>query len=323
MLLRERSLGRVGPPRSSSLAWRRRAGRIHLWAGLIMGPLVLVLGLSGAVLVFRAELQEAMDGPPALDAARAPASSLDAVVRAALVSHPTGEVRALRLPARPDRPYRVELYAGERRLDVAVDPHTMRVVGARAPERSILAAVQSLHGAFHAGRPGAVLVGLLGLGLFVESVTGLWLYGPLVVRRWRPWRRRPGRSLHRLVGAVSLVVGVIVGLTGALLALASAFAVAGAAPLPVPPGTGLASLDALAARADAALPGGRISAVVAGADHAVRVEKRLPRNGTGEREAWVLVDRHTRTILAVEIDPRRAGAWDVVRSLHAGDFAGS
>ncbi len=311
MLLRERRLRRV-------------ASRMHLWAGLILGPLVLVLGLSGTVLVFRAELEDAVNGPPAIEGRAAPVRSLDAILMTALVSHPHGEPRALRLPTRPDRPYRVELASGPRRLDIAVDPYTLRVVGARAPERSMLAAVHSLHAALHAGRPGTAIVGVIGLGLLVESVTGLWLYGPAVKRRVRDHRtRRASRVLHRLVGGLSLVVGVIVGITGALLALASALAVTDhAAPRPDPTGAALARLDIAAARADAALPGGRITALVADAGRTIRVEKRLPWNGAGERIGRVRVDRDGRTIVAVETDSPRARAWDVVRRLHAGDFAG-
>src|SRR5438876_673199 len=134
------------------------------------------------------------------------AASLDAVVAAAVVGQPGAEPRALRLPARPDQPYRVELTVGGRRLDVAIDPSTLRVVDTRAPERSLLVAVRSLHAAFHAGRAGALLVGLLGVWLVVEGVTGLWLYGPWSGPRAIRRARGPSRALHRIVGGGSLVV---------------------------------------------------------------------------------------------------------------------
>ena len=37
---------------------RRVAVRVHLWGGLVTGPFLLVLGLSGTALVFRAEIDE-------------------------------------------------------------------------------------------------------------------------------------------------------------------------------------------------------------------------------------------------------------------------
>lgn len=273
-----------------------------------------MLGLSGAVLVFRPELEDALTGPPAV-AGVASAPSFDAVLRAALLSHPRGEARALRVPARLDRPYRVELHHGGQRLDVAVDPSTLRVVASRAPERSVFAAVHALHAAFHGGRGGAVVVGLLGLWLIVESLTGLWLYGPSVKPRAARGARARSRTLHRLVGAASLAVGVVVGLTGALLAAASAFALVDAGAR-LPSGDGLARLDAVVARVHTASPGARIVALVAEADGSVRVDVRSAAGSAGS----VRVDRGTGEIIFVHTEP--VSAWDLVRRLHAGDFAG-
>ena len=85
---------------------RRAAVRLHLWSGLVAGPLFLVLALSGAVLVFAPEIDRA--------------------------TRPPGQ----------------------------------------APERSPLVAVRSLHASLHAGRVGTVVVGVLGLALVAEGVTG-------------------------------------------------------------------------------------------------------------------------------------------------------
>jgi uncharacterized iron-regulated membrane protein len=105
---------------------------VHLWSGLVAGPLLLVLALSGAVLVFRGEIEEALSRPPAVASGGASPRPLDAIVGAARLGHPTGAPRALRVPDRPEHPYRIELFFGPRRLDIAVDPYTLRVAGGRA-----------------------------------------------------------------------------------------------------------------------------------------------------------------------------------------------
>lgn len=287
---------------------------MHLWAGLVTGPPVLVLGLSGAVLVVRPELDEMLTGPPAVAPAAA-APSLDAVLRGALLRHPGGQARALRVPTRPDRPYLVEVDHGGQRLDVAVDPSTARVIGSRAAERSVLAAVHALHGTFHGGRAGALVVGLLGLGLAVEGLSGLWLYGGAMRPRRARGARGRSRMLHRLAGAASLAVAVVLGLTGALLALASVLLL-GSAPAPRSAGEGLARLDAVVARVQAAAPGTRVVALVAEAGRTVRVDVRSPSGGARS----VRVDHGSGEIAGVRAD--RPSAWDLVRRLHAGDFAG-
>jgi len=291
---------------------RRLAARAHFWGGLLTGPLVVVLGLSGAALVFRAELDEALGGPAAITAS-GPVRALDAVVAAALLTEPGGAARALHIPARRDRPYRVEVVRGARRVDVAVDPVTLRVVDSRVPERSVLMAVHSLHAAFHAGAPGALAVGVLGLALVAESVTGLWLYGPSLRRRARGGRPRGGsRGLHRLVGGATLALSLVVGVTGVALALAGSVAIAA----PPPATGGLARLDALAARAMATAPGGTLESLVAVDGRHVRAEARR-----GSEHVVMLLERETGAVVAVQ-SPSSPGAWDLVRRLHTGDFAG-
>jgi uncharacterized iron-regulated membrane protein len=131
---------------------------VHLWSGLVAGPLFLVLALSGTVLVFAPEI--------------------DAAIR------PPGH----------------------------------------APERSPLLPLRSLHASLHAGRAGAMVVGLLGLALVAEGVTGVWLYGPALRRR------PPTRTIHRILGGVSLAFAAVVGVSGALLAFAAALATTDALP---------------------------------------------------------------------------------------------
>jgi uncharacterized iron-regulated membrane protein len=272
-----------------------------------------VLGLSGAVLVFRPELEEALSGPPAVARSTA-APSLDAVVRAALSGHPHAEPREIRIPASPDRPYRVRLHHGGQRLDVAVDPSTLRVVASRAPERSVFAAVHALHGVLHAGVAGAAVVGVLGLWLVVEGLTGLWLYGPSVAPRTAAGRRVGSRTVHRVVGAASLAVGVVLGLTGALLAAATV----ASSPAPTPPGapaaSGLVRLDAMAARIETVVPGARLLALVAGPDGSVRADVHAA--GTGKTITVRVAGE------AVAAAGARSGGWELVRRLHAGDFGG-
>jgi uncharacterized iron-regulated membrane protein len=298
---------------------RRLAIRLHLWGGLVMGPLILALGVSGMALVFRAELEQMIDGAPAVAGAGTVAPSFDGVVRAAHLRHPAAEPRALHVPAEPDRAWRVEMILpGPRRIDVSVNPYTREVLQGRAPERSLLVAVHSLHTALHGGRAGALVVGALGVWLVVESVTGLWLCWPAMTRRPRtlgvpPARSTASRALHQLVGGLSVTLGMIVACTGTVLAIASALALTGApAPADALPTGGLRRLDVIARRAEAALPAGRISAFVIDGRDTVRVEK-----STGT----VVVERDGGGVVAVRTSEPR-GAWHLVRRLHYGDFAG-
>lgn len=297
-----------------SRGWRRLAVRLHAWTGILVGPLVVVLGLSGAALVFRPELDALLSGPAPLTALVS-APSLDAVVRAALLPHPGSEARVLRIADDPRRPYRIEIVHGAQRIDVDVDPSTLRVVGSRAPERSVLAAVHALHAALHAGRVGALLVGLLGVWLVVEGVSGVWLYGGSVRPASRMLRRLSSRTVHRVTGALSLAAGVVLGATGAMLALGTALTTADAGAPARTRSAALARLDTVAARVEAVAPGARIRTMTAEPQD-IRVDLR---RSTGEADT-LRVARATGAVTAAGTAPERG--WDLVRRLHAGDFAG-
>jgi uncharacterized iron-regulated membrane protein len=294
---------------------RRLAARLHLWGGLVTGPLVLVLGLSGMALVFKDEIDAIGQSPPARVSTPTPSVSLDRVVAVARLRYPGADVQAVRLPVPREQPYRVELRAERQHVVVAVDPARLHVVSGRAVERSLLLAVHSLHAGFHAGRAGAMVVALVGVWLVIESMSGLWLCWPSARRRPLTLgaRRHGARSriLHRVVGGLSLALGLIVALTGIVLALTSAF---------TPPGDRDApsfgrrlALDGIVDRAAAALPGGVVRALVAESDSTVRVEKSV-----GD----VVVDGVAGTIVAVRSESSRPVAMTLMRRLHYGDFAG-
>ena len=282
------------------------------------GPFLLVLGLSGIALVFRAEIESVESTRPAVASSPQPTPSLDTVLAAVRARHPTTEPYALRIPDASGRPYRVHLLAGRQHLEIAVDPSTLQIIGGRAAERSLMVAVHSLHAGFHAGRIGSLVVGCFGVWLVIESVTGLWLCWPSVRRRRGgiavvPTEGAGSRSLHRLVGGASLAFGVVIAVTGVLLALGSVLAPERTGVPSAPNRAGLNRLEATAARAAATLPGARITAFIAEGHDAIRVETTA---GT------VIVDRETGRVAREQSAQTRISVWAGIRRLHSGDFAG-
>lgn len=313
--------------------------RLHLLIGLSTGGLLLLLGSSGAVLVFRSEIDEAFRAPVQTAATGAPVT-LQALVDAARRRHPVFRPTGLVLPEHDGRPARVGMVdslGGD--LEVLVDPHTGEVLGSRWVERSPLHALRLLHAELYMGPRGSVAVGLLGVWLLVQGVTGLYLWWPFVSRpgrgfaiRWsRPWPV-VGYDLHRAVGVLSLLFNVPVALTGVLLGLA---ALAPPAPGLVPPplasgarpGLVPLPLDAVARRADTVLPGGRlVSLRLSGDGEGVAlVRKRMPGDLDPRGSSLVLVDPYGGRILGVS-DARQARwaryLWPLVTRLHFGDFGG-
>jgi len=259
--------------------------RLHLAVALLAGAGLLLVSVSGAALVFRPELDDAVFGGPVRVAPGGGRAPLQALLAAGQAAHPGLTPVSLARPERDDRPARLRLERpGGEIVEVLLDPGSARVLGSRWLERSPLHALRALHTELYLGGRGRLVVGALGLLLVLQGATGLFLWWPFTrrlprgftIRRGRRWRV-VGYDLHKVIGIASLAFHVPVALTGALLALS-----AGAGP----------------ARSGA-------------------VEVR-ERDGS---VAWL--DRGSGAV-TVAHDPRRPGErlWALVAALHEGRFAG-
>jgi len=203
--------------------------RLHLAVALLAGAGLLLVSASGAVLVFRPELDDAVFGGPVRVAPDARGAPLAALLAAGQAAHPGLTPVTLTLPAQADRPARLRLErpAGEI-VEVLLEPATARVLGSRWIERSPLHALRALHTELYMGERGRLVVAGLGLLLVLQGATGLFLWWPFTrrlprgftIRRGRRWRV-VGFDLHKVIGVASLAFNIPVALTGALLALPS------------------------------------------------------------------------------------------------------
>jgi uncharacterized iron-regulated membrane protein len=258
--------------------------RLHLSVALLAGVGLLLVSVSGAALVFRPELDDAVFGSVRVEPGR-PLAPLQALLDAGQAAHPGLVPMSLVLPDREGRPARLRLErpVGEA-VEALLDPASARVLGSRWLERSPLHALRALHTELYLGGRGRLVVGALGLLLVLQGATGLFLWWPFTrrfprgftMRRGRRWRV-VGYDLHKVVGIVSLAFHVPVAFSGALLALSA--------------GAG-------------ALPSGAV----------------LVRERDG-RVAWL--DRGSGAVTIVR-DPRRPGerGWALMAALHEGRFAG-
>lgn len=191
---------------------------IHKWTGLVSGLLLFVVCLSGAVAVFKAEIDWLITPAKRVKAQEIPAS-IDAVLRAA-----GPNVSGVVFPSEPDVAYTA--YAGKRH--VFIDPYTAKVTGWREGE-TVANVIRQLHARFYFfGWQGRVFVGVLGLTLTISAITGLVIYAPFMRGVWaqglRWWQIRKGWQLawsdwHKLIGITSIAFNLLLGVTGAVLGL--------------------------------------------------------------------------------------------------------
>lgn len=204
------------PPAGPATLYRR-LWRWHFYASLFVIPFILVLALSGALYLFKPQVdrweERAFRG---LSATEAVAPSAQA--RAALQANPGSRLHSYRLPEAPGDAALVHLALAEpgRMRDVFVSPQG-EVVGSLDADTRIMAVVRSLHSGLLMGERGSRLVELAACWAIVMILTGLYLWWPrgrgAAGVLW-PRRRSLLRDLHAVTGFWVAALAFVLLLTG-------------------------------------------------------------------------------------------------------------
>ena len=210
----------------------RRWSWIHKWSSLICTAFMLLLCITGLPLIFHHEIGhllgtevEAPDMP-----AGTPTASLDRVIEVAKSRHPGKNPMFVSREPDDDRIWYVTLSdtpTSETDLkQVAVDSRTAEPLAEPKLDEGFIYVMFKLHVDMFAGLPGTLFLGFMGLLLLAAIVSGVVLYGPFMrklafgtVRKARSARVK-WLDLHNLLGIVTVVWAVVVGVTGSINTLA-------------------------------------------------------------------------------------------------------
>ncbi|SOB86401.1 Uncharacterized iron-regulated membrane protein [Sphingomonas guangdongensis] len=324
--------------------------RLHLWLGLSLGVLLVVLGFTGSALVFYVGIDEVLH-PPARSRTDVPGPGWvspiwDRAVATGRARWPDpagtwslevtgagGAIPARYYPASEHHDHHAE------RLMVWFAADGGRIVRADPWGGYLMSWLYEVHMHLLAGEGGRLVVGWGGaasLLLLLSGVVAWWPRGSwrkalALKRRAAPIRRV--RDLHKLTGVGSAALLLVVVATGVLLALPEVKAALRFPASPPDPRSAAATgvqipvARALAA-ARQAVPDGRLAFIdVPGAgDAPFRVRLAVP--GDPHRRfpsSYVWIDQHSGRVLAVR-DLRSGGtgatlsAW--IRPLHDGSVGG-
>lgn len=254
---------------------RRWALRVHRWAGLSVGAVLLVSAASGLVLLAGDRLERGAQ-PGIFTSEPGTPAPIDRIIDAIARAHPGARLVRLRLPRDPADVYEawLESDTGPR---VYVDQVTAAIRGSHPPAGTIKGFIFTLHSQLFARSVGKALLGAGACGLLLLIASGLLVWWP----GWRKirlgFRVRRGRAFladtHRLTGAIISPLLAMIAFTGlSLVAPVSIekllLRVTLTEPRPAPPvwrasaqppGARTLPVGELIHRADAALPGGHVS----------------------------------------------------------------
>jgi uncharacterized iron-regulated membrane protein len=212
----------IEAPRKSTT--RRWLFLIHLWLALIIGPAVGIVNLTGAIVVFRYELNRMTTPGTAYVTPRStPRLALDEMAAALQASHPSDKLRTVGWgDAGPDAAWNFRAQSPEgHRIHTFVDQYTGAITGRDDYQGKWMQWFYDLHAYLLAGDSGEVLNGFIGLTALILGATGLvvwwpgsshWLFG--FTYAWRTGWKRQNYDLHKTVGFYSSIAVMIITASG-------------------------------------------------------------------------------------------------------------
>jgi uncharacterized iron-regulated membrane protein len=186
----------------------RTLWRWHFYAGIFCIPFVLTLAVSGAIYLFKPQVDAWQESPYrnlSVSGPRAPAAEH---IQAAMDFLPGGQFVHYRLPQSPTDAVAVTLTHQGTTQKVFVHPHTLEILHAQDTQTELMQLVKRFHGELLAGDAGSILVELAGCWAIVLVLTGLYLWWPrnaqglagVLYPRLRGGKRLFWRDLHAATG---------------------------------------------------------------------------------------------------------------------------
>ncbi|MCX7086285.1 MAG: PepSY-associated TM helix domain-containing protein [Methylococcales bacterium] len=210
--------------------------KIHLYLALSVGFLFALIGLSGSLSIYRADIDNLLNPELIISKPQGQYQSLDKIFAAVRAAHPnkTGSW-TLEMPESPngmvtawfEKPSETffELYAP---LMVSVNPYTAEVVSSRFWGSTFTTWILDIHTQLNLDSFGWNTVGILGIFLFISCLTGLILWWPSFSKITEVFKFRPHNGImllafdiHRWLGLLSAFSLILLALTGFLLSYPS------------------------------------------------------------------------------------------------------
>ena len=205
-------------PKDLSGAYRA-VWRWHFYAGLFVLPVLMLMALTGALYLFKPEIEAAVYRPLTEVGVQAGRAAPDRWVAAAERGL-DGPASSVFVPDRPDRAVQVKVRTADGERTAFIDPHDARLVGS-IPGDGVMGTVKRLHSLELFGRPFNILVEIVAGWAIILVATGIFLWWPrgrgvavAVPRRGDPARRPFWRDLHAVTGLYAGAVIVFLAVTG-------------------------------------------------------------------------------------------------------------
>ncbi len=330
---------------------------LHRYLGLAAALPLILAGLSGAILVFEAELDRAMNQSYWTVQPHGQPLSWQSLIAAASQRYSTDPATIIRLPASPDQAGELGLKSG---LSVSVDPYTGQILGARRRDQSPMTRIHQFHTRLLLGNTGRWITGISTFILLVLSLTGLllwWRRKAFAIKWSAPWRR-VNYNAHYALGIYFLLPWLVLGISGVAISFEAVlkplpYWLTRSAPVDPPanlystpmPGAAPITIDAALASARTILPGAEVTIVfipkpasppnvktpiasktaVPKPPGVFTIYMKFPEDRTPAGRSRIAIDQFSGSpvwMVSSRTAPAGTKIWNLNRPIHTGDLFG-
>ncbi len=311
---------------------RHRLSTLHGLVGILGGLFLVVMGLTGSGIVFHQEIDRALNPHLMQVVPQGKPVAIDAFWPSVQTYFPNGRLESIQLPQSPSATYQLQFNLKDKTArQVFIHPYTGAILGDRQWQHTLIGFLYTVHHDFFVGKVGLYLVGLSGLILIAQAITGLLL--------WTGWRKLASGfrlrwrapipllsfDLHNVGGILTHVFLLITGVTGVVIVGAHILLEPPVAEELPPPFQPAIAMGELIRSADRAIPEGKTTAIAFPDATTMVVTKQLPQDHPRFYFSSVTLDGSTGKVLEVNKVVEQPAIWKFlipIAELHFGTFGG-
>lgn len=200
----------------------RKILKYHSLAGLIAGAFLFLMGISGAVLVFQHDIED-LQWEKYKNVTGYDGLNIDTGIKSIQENYPLWDTRLIHFEENEALIF--NLRKPTERLFIFVHPTTGEILKEVNELTTFTRWLLKFHYSFQAGTPGKILVFVIGIIFFFSLLSGIYIYRKsffktlfFQTRIVNKNKRTFYSSLHRIVGVWSLLLNLLLVLTGIFLA---------------------------------------------------------------------------------------------------------
>jgi len=195
--------------------------KYHSWLGLITGLFLVMMGISGAILVFHDSMEETIPVNTSTNLFQK-SPDYDKSIATVQNKYPLWEIRLAKF--KKDKAIVFDLRNLKERRKVFVNPSTAEIIKDLDYHNQFTSWLLKLHYSLHAGIVGRILILIFGILFFLSLITGIYLYRNSILKTLsfkvkvkKKKKKSFYSSLHRYVGVWALIFNLVLVITGIVL----------------------------------------------------------------------------------------------------------